>query len=56
MPVTRPSDGGKDNAQWWKDEQLPEGEIPEGPAANNHDNAGKNKFKEEQNPVRHPGD
>jgi hypothetical protein len=56
MPTTRPIDKGQDHSQWWKEQDLPEGEIPAGPAANNHDNAGKNKFEEEQHPVRHPGD
>jgi hypothetical protein len=54
MPTTRPSDEAKDTSQWWKDAPPERGEIPEGPTANNKDNAGKNKFKEEQNPVRHP--
>lgn len=56
MPVTRPSDKGQDRSQWWKDEtdeQL-EGEIPEGPTANNKDASGKNKFNEEQHPVKRP--
>jgi hypothetical protein len=56
MPITRPQEKGKDNAQWWKDAPEDEGEIPEGPAANNKDNAGKNKFEQEQMPVRKPGD
>jgi hypothetical protein len=54
MPTTRPEDKGQDRADLWRGTQPPEGEIPEGPAANNKDNAGKNKYKQEQNPTRHP--
>jgi hypothetical protein len=56
MPTTRPDDKGKDRSDWWRGTPPPEGDIPEGPAANNKDNAGKNKFEEEQLPTRHPGD
>jgi hypothetical protein len=56
MPATRPSDKGKDSSQWWKDapEEDFEGEIPDGPTANNKDASGKNKFDEEQLPVKFP--
>jgi hypothetical protein len=54
MPTTRPSDKGQDRSQWWKDQQEQEGEIPEGPTANNKDASGKNKFDEEMEPVKHP--
>ena len=56
MPTTRPSDKNQENAQWWKDapEELEEGEIPEGPTAFNKDASGKNKFDQEQEPVKHP--
>ena len=56
MPTTRPSDTNKDNAQWWKDEtdEQQEGETPEGPTANNKNASGKNKFDQEQHPVRRP--
>jgi hypothetical protein len=54
MPTTRPSDQGKDKAQWWKDQPELEGEIPEGPTAHNEDASDKTKFEEEQNPIRHP--
>jgi hypothetical protein len=54
MPTTRPSDEGKDKAQWWKDAPQEQGEIPEGPTANNKDASGLNKFDEEQHEVRHP--
>jgi hypothetical protein len=56
MPIIRPQEKGKDNAQAWKDAPDERGEIPEGPAANNKNNAGKNKFEQEQMPVREPGD
>jgi hypothetical protein len=54
MPTTRPSDKNKDNAEWWKDTGDEEGEIPEGPTANNKDASGKNKFDQEQHPVKYP--
>jgi hypothetical protein len=54
MPSTRPSDEGQDKSQWWKDEPLPEGDVPEGPTANNKDAQGKNKFNQEQHPVKRP--
>ena len=54
MPVTRPADKADDQSQWWKDEPMPEGDVPEGPAANNKDGQGKNKFDQEQHPVRRP--
>jgi hypothetical protein len=56
MPPRRPSDKGNDDAQWWKNatpEQM-EGDLKEGPAANNKDAAGRNKFDQEQEPVKHP--
>ena len=54
MTVTRPRDKNKDRAQWWKDQPPPKGEIPDGPTANNQDNAGKKKFDEEMEPIKHP--
>jgi hypothetical protein len=56
MPTTRPSDKGHDNSQWWKDAspEQQEGEITPGPTANNKDASGKNKFDQEQEPVKHP--
>ena len=56
MPATRPSDKGHDNSQWWKDAppEQQEGEITPGPTANNKDASGKNKFDQEQEPVKHP--
>ncbi len=56
MPTTRPTDKGEDRSQWWKDEspEQVEGEITPGPTAFNKDNAGKNKFDQEQEPIKHP--
>jgi hypothetical protein len=56
MPTTRPSEKGKDRAQWWKDAppEQQEGEIKPGPTAYNKDASGKNKFDQEQEPVKHP--
>jgi hypothetical protein len=56
MSTTRPTDKGQDNSQWWKDSspEQQEGEIPEGPDANNKQGAGKNKFDQEQETVKHP--
>jgi hypothetical protein len=56
MPTTRPSDKDHENAQWWKEapDELEEGEIPDGPTAFNKDGSGKNKFDQEQEPVKHP--
>ena len=56
MPTTRPSDQGDDKSQWWKDaspEQM-EGDVPEGPTANNKGKSGKNTFDQEMEPVKHP--
>jgi len=56
MPEARPSDQGKDKAQWWKNaspDQM-EGEDGPGPAAYNNQNAGKNKYDEEMEPTKHP--
>lgn len=56
MPTTRPSDKGKDNAQWWKDStpEQQEGDIPQGPSDFNKDASGKNKYDQEQEPTKHP--
>jgi len=56
MPTTRPTDKGKDHSQWWKDAppELEEGDIPADQTAGNKDNAGKRKFDQEQEPVKHP--
>jgi hypothetical protein len=56
MPTTRPSDKGEDKAQWWKEEspEQIEGEEKVGPSAYNKQKAGKNKFDEEMETVKHP--
>jgi hypothetical protein len=61
MPITRPSDKNKDNADWWRDMpdaelegEIQRGEIPDGPTANNKQGAGQNKYDEEMKPTRNP--
>ncbi len=56
MPTTRPSDKNQDKAQWWKqetEEQI-DSEAPSGSTSTNKAEAGKKKFDQEMEPVKHP--
>ncbi|HEX6506287.1 MAG TPA: hypothetical protein VF221_01525 [Chloroflexota bacterium] len=56
MPVTRPSDEGKDRSQWWKHQptEIIEEEVHEGPTTDNDGTVRRRKFEEEQHPVQRP--